>query len=246
MEGNDKLLNSVIRWMTLKRGWYLYLIALAAFIISNTFVDNSLFTSLGINVMTILALFLIMITSNQELRKSTEKEAKAFIESITDVTSELLKVSEASKKTAEVLSRVEQHIASMSTNTKDMFVYEKKKDEEEIERLRPRLVVTLKTDKWGIFWVHYFLIVVNNGEEAKDLQVSYLMNKTWFNATYPKLLRGKQVTVDCGDITIFRGVSTLQVYISTYDEKSMHYEAFLNVDTKKADSIPVPLELKDY
>lgn len=231
--------------MTLKRGWYIYLASLAVFVISNVFVHNSLFTSLGINVMTILALFLIMITSNQELRKSTEEEAKAFIESIKNVTSELVKVSEATRKTEDRLARVEQHMANISTNAKDMFVYEKKKDEDETERLRPRLVVTLKTDKWGIFWIHYFLILVNHGEEAKDLQVSYMLNKTWFNATYPKLLRGKQVTVDCGDITIFKGVTALQVYISTYDEKSKHYEAFLNVDTGKVDSIPVPLELKD-
>ena len=143
-------LDKTVKWMTLKRAWYLYLLVLGAFIISNVFTRNGLFTSLGTNIMTIIALFLIMITSNQVLRESTENEAKAFIESIKEVTSELTKVSEATMKSSEAISRVENGIIAVAGKTTELVNIEQAKENERISLLRPKIFVSIFIDSWGL------------------------------------------------------------------------------------------------
>ena len=133
------------------------MIVLAAFIISNVFVRNSLFTSLGINAMVILALFLIMMTSNKEIRAGLEMEAKAFEDNLKSVTSELKKVSEATLKSVEALSRVERGILKVADETDQLKKAQEGMESERVLLLKPKILLSLFSGDYYSFWKHYYL-----------------------------------------------------------------------------------------
>jgi uncharacterized protein (UPF0335 family) len=223
--------------VTLKHAWIIYFIGLPIYGVSAYIVRNNLYTSLGTTTMTILVLYLIMMQSNKEMRAALGQEAKTFAENLESVTNELRKVSEA-------LSDVKERIGTMGQDTKNLVAIEKTRDEERVQRLRPRLVVTFKSDHFALFFLHYYLIVVNNGSVAKDVQISYLMGKVWKNNTYPTIPRNGQAVIDCGDVTLFTSISLLQVWASVYDEEGNHYVGTINVDVKNTKSQEIPLSLQ--
>lgn len=234
------------KWMTLKRGWILYLIALAAFIISNIFIHSSLFTSLGINVMTILSLFLIMITSNQELRKSTEKEAKAFVDSLKEVTSELKKVSEATVRSTEAISRVESGITSVASKTTELVDIEQTKGNERINLLKPRIFVSVFIDNWGWFAIfkHYYISVSNIGGDAKNVTLYFPRSGQNMQSLVNTLTRGVPWNIDYGDIAIFKITNPLNIQITLYDMDGRNYYGDGMVNIGKGQLTEIDLRLQ--
>ena len=225
----NKFLTSLQRRMTLKRAWILYVIVLAVFIISNAFVRNSLFTSLGINVMVILALFLIMMTSNKEIRAGLEMEAKAFEDNLKSVTSELKKVSEATLKSVEALSRVERGILKVADETDQLKKEEEGMESERVLLLKPKILLSLFSGNYYSFWKHYYLSVSNLGGDARDLQLSYVLGKNTQIFKDQLLQRNRQSKFDCGDISVFRAGSVVHIELSTNDSEGRKYFGTVNI-----------------
>lgn len=225
----NKFLTSLQRRMTLKRAWILYVIVLAAFIISNVFVRNSLFTSLGINAMVILALFLIMMTSNKEIRAGLEMEAKAFEDNLKSVTSELKKVSEATLKSVEALSRVERGILKVADETDQLKKAQEGMESERVLLLKPKILLSLFSGDYYSFWKHYYLSVSNLGGDAKDLQLSFILGKNKQIFENQLLQRNRQLKFDCGDISVFRSGSVVQIELSTNDSEGRKYLGRVNI-----------------
>jgi len=242
---NEKhwFLRSFKNWMNLRKAWIIYFFVLFIYIGIAYFIQNSLFISLGVTTMTILILYLIMLTSNKEIRSAIEKEADSFVENLKSVTLELKNVGEETAKSIDVLSKIERHMANMAGKTEELFEYEQQRDREKIERVKPRLILTMKRSPFWVFWTHYNLVVINRGGVAKNIQISYLVNNKWFLKLQPLLQRDQEITIDCGDISIYKSSTSFQIWISTYDEENRHYEAQKSIDVNIEEQIEVSLQL---
>ncbi|MDA8055069.1 MAG: hypothetical protein M0Z77_05385 [Thermoplasmatales archaeon] len=225
----SNFLTDLVKWMTLKRAWIIYAVALGTFVVSSLLIRNNLFISLGTTTTTILALFLIMMTSNKETRSALETEAKIFEESLKLVTAELKKVSEATLKSVETMSRVERGILKVADGTSDLLETEQGKENQRISLLRPRIFALLISEDYYTFWKHYYLSISNFGGDAKDVQLIYAKGKNRIPTTNTLLQRNRQWRVDCGDISTFLTGTVIQIEVSAYDIEGRMYAGSANI-----------------
>ena len=225
----SNFLTELVKWMTLKRAWIIYAVALGTFVVSSLLVKNNLFTSLGTTTTTILALFLIMMTSNKEIRAGLEREAKAFEDNLKSVTSELKKVSEATLKSVEALSRVEQGIQKVADETDQLKKAEEGIESERVSLLKPKIILSLFSGDYYSFWKHYYLSVSNLGGDARDLQLSYVLGKNTQIFKNQLLQRNRQLKFDCGDISFFRSGSVVHIELSANDSEGRKYFGIVNI-----------------
>ncbi len=225
----NKTSSRLISWFTLKRAWLIYAIALVAYVASVLLSHNALLISLGTTTMTIFVLFLIMMQSNKEVRLGLEKEAKTFEENLKLVTSELKKVSEATLKSVEALSRVEQGVLKVADETDQLKKAEEGVESERVLLLKPKILLSLFSGDYYSFWKHYYLSVSNLGGDARDLQLSYVLGKNTQIFKAQLLQRNRQSKFDCGDISVFRSGSVVHIELSTNDSEGRTYLGIVNI-----------------
>jgi hypothetical protein len=225
----NKTSSRLISWFTLKRAWLIYAIALVAYVASVLLSHNALLISLGTTTMTIFVLFLIMMQSNKEVRLGLEKEAKTFEENLKLVTSELKKVSEATLKSVEALSRVEQGVLKVADETDQLKKAEEGVESERVLLLKPKILLSLFSGDYYSFWKHYYLSVSNLGGDARDLQLSYVLGKNTQIFKDQLLQRKRQSKFDCGDISVFRSGSVVHIELSTNDSEGRTYLGIVNI-----------------
>ncbi len=222
--------NGVARWMNLRRAWLLYVSALTIFVIVSVYYPNGLLLQLGTTSLTIIAMYLIMITSNIELRKSTERQVQSFVEQLQTVGMELKNVSNGLERTIEVLKKVETTLAQLTGKTSELVAIEQREIAERIELLKPKISIVAQRRRMLLFWEDYFLIVRNNGGDAKDLQVSYLRKGEWYPTVPPKQLkRNEQFEINCGNVNEYKTASYISTTVITYDNEGRLYEGTANV-----------------
>jgi uncharacterized membrane-anchored protein YhcB (DUF1043 family) len=189
--------------------------------------------------MTIGILYLIMVTSNRELQKTTERQVKAFIEKLDDVTKELKGVSQATANSVERLTLIERHMAKMAGKTEELVSLQERDKAEHVELLRPRILVAVRSRPAKVFWRDYFLTVWNVGGDA-GIETLYRFGEQW-NVMPPLVLaRNRHVEYNCGNTGNFRGLPSLAVHIKANDAEGRVYEGSTQAGFDSDQSIEVP------
>ncbi len=227
--------------MSIKRAWYLFILTLITFAGISYVFSTTLVLTLGTTTLTIVALYLIMVTANAELRRATEQEVKAFVEKLEGVTGELKNVTQATLKAAEGLSRVEAIIARMAGKTEELVSIQERELAEHVELLRPRILINVESRQALLFWRNYFLTVWNIGGDARDLQVSYQRGGQWVVMNQLELTRNRRVEYDCGNTGSYKDISSLPVHARAYDVEGRLYEgsSLAGFDISQSTEIPM-------
>lgn len=164
---SDKLVQWTRRHITLKRVWYSYFLSLVIFVILSVLYRNldAYIFQIG-TVFSIFIVYLVMIQSNFELRETTEKQVKAFVENLQTVCAELKKVSSGVNNLANVMKDVQRTMlesALVSKTAQERAESEKKKRKATIE---PQLHIGVGAHG-SQFWFYdsrgYDLFVTNSG-----------------------------------------------------------------------------------
>lgn len=97
--GSSSSMNVARAWIlwvkgkiTLERAWYLFAIAFVLFVIISVIYPDPFRVTFGISLLTIIMMYLIMISGNIELQRATQTQVKAFVEQLQAVGQELKNV----------------------------------------------------------------------------------------------------------------------------------------------------------
>lgn len=229
----DKLLNWIRSQITLRRVWYVFFIGLSLFIVFSIFYPELYYVQLGAIVFSMILVYLAMITSNKELRESTEKQITTFVNNLQSVTKELQGVSQEIRGLAGIMQEVQRTILESTLVSKAAIAKagEEKKKRKEI--IKPQLLVRMEL-KGFQFWVfdnrHYHLLIWNAGSDAIGTIIGIR------NLEYGPYDIGtrQQVPTDIGHINDFKGISILDVSIMVRDVDKNLYRATVGV------SLPQP------
>jgi hypothetical protein len=170
----SRFLTGVRRRVSLRRAGYAYLAALAIFVVYFMMFPNLYAITLVSSVFTIVAMYLIMVTSNLELQKSTQEQAKAFVTGLQRVENELHDIAGDLGRVAGTMGSVERILASQAGLQEKALAEQREATRERIERLKPRLFASLQLEGssfLGLDWHSYHLYLRNEGATASELIV---------------------------------------------------------------------------
>lgn len=218
----------------------MYALALLVFGITSPLWPSFLLLTLGTTTMTILALYLIMVTSNRELQRSTERQIEAFVRTLESVTRELKAVSEATVKSVESLSKIERHMASMAGKTEELLLLQERDKAEHVALLRPKFLVNVRSRQTKVFWRDYYLVAWNVGGNA-SIEVSYRFREEWMVMKPLELARNQHIEYNCGNTGGFRGLQNLAVHIKANDAEGRLYEGSIQAGFESNQYAEVPM-----
>jgi Ca2+/Na+ antiporter len=205
----------LVKWLrdqaTLRRAWYVYFLALAIFVIVSYNSRNLYWIQIGISLFAIAIVYLVMITSNKELKETTEKQVKAFVDNLQTVCVELRNVGSGINNLSNIMKEVQKTIMESTLASKTLIAKEEEEKKKRKESIRPQLLVRVEqrgTYLW-VFgdWRHYWLSLWNNGSDAERtiIQIGSKTYGTYDIGTF------KQQDIDIGHINEFKGISTLNI-----------------------------------
>jgi Ca2+/Na+ antiporter len=225
--------------ITLRRQGYLYVIFLAVFIIASIYFREQFLFQVGVTLFSIAVVYLVMKESNIELRETTEKQIKAFVENIQAVCSELKNVSSRVDTLSDVMKDVQRAILKSTLVSEDAIAKEEAERRKRKESIKPQLSV--KVELRGFHFIvdlrRYHLIIWNSGSDAIGtiVQIRNLEYGVFNIGTREK------IDIDIGHMNEFKGISRLNVQIKVRDVDMNLYQGNVQVSLPQARLISVPL-----
>jgi len=236
----EELIQWIRSQITLRRGWYFYFLSLFVFIMVSIFYRDSYWFELGITLFSIALVYLVMVTSNIELKETTERQVKAFVDGLQIVCSELKNVSNKISTLTYVMKDVQKAILeSTLASMKAIAVAEAEKRKRK-EAIKPQLAA--RVEPRGLhFWIfdrrRYHLHLWNEGSDAIGTIVQIR------NLEYGVFNIGtrEQKDIDIGHINEFKGISKLNVLIKVRDVDRNLYQGNVQVSLPQHQWISIPL-----
>jgi len=236
----------VIKWIrnqiTLRRGWYFYFLSFSIFITISIYWRDLYWFQLGITPFSIAIVYLVMITSNKELRETTEKQVKAFVGNLQTVCTELKDVSSGISTLTSVMKGVREAILASTLASQTAIAKaeaEKRKRKESIKPLLSTMVVLSGFNWWIFDYRHYHLLLYNSGSDAVGTVV-IIRNSP--HGPY-NIVIGPPIDIDLGHINDFGGMVTLDnILIRVRDVDGNPYQCYVQVSLTQPQQISVPLE----
>lgn len=236
----EKLIQLVRSQINLRRAWYFYFLSLFVFIIVSICYRDLIWFELGITLFSIFIVYLVMITSNIELRETTEKQVKAFVDNLQTVCTELKNVSSGINTLTKVMKEVQRTILESTLVSKRAVAIAETERRKRKESIKPKLSISVEIK--GIqLWIfdnrHYHLFVWNSGSDAIGTVVR-IGNKI---SEAHNIGTRKQIDIDIGHIKGFKGISVSDVLIEVRDVDRNPYQGNVQVSLPQPQWIPVPL-----
>ena len=236
----EKLIQSIRSQITLKRAWCFYFLGLSIFIIVSICYRELYWYQLGITLFSIAIVYLVMVTSNIELRETTEKQVKTFVDNLQTVCTELRNVSSGISTLSNAMKEIQRTILESTSVSKRAVAIAEAEKRKRKESIKPKLLIMVEI-KGFQFWIfdsrHYHLLVWNSGSDAVGT-ILRIGNLEY--GAYNIGIR-KQVDIDIGHINNFKGTSRLGVYIELRDVDRNPYQGDVQVSLPQPQWISVPL-----
>jgi hypothetical protein len=183
-----------------------------------------------------------METSNIELRETTEKQIKAFVENLQIVCSELKNVAGRIDALSKVMMEVKKTIEDSTLFSKEAIAKAEEEKRKRKESIKPKLSVKVEVRGFQL-WIlldtrHYYLCLKNEGSEAIDTIIQ-LGGKTSLQSHNIGMY--KQVDIDFGHVNDFKGLSSLDALIQTRDVDRNSYYGYVRVSMPQLQWIEVKL-----
>ena len=226
--------------ITLERAWYLWVISLIFFVIISIVYPETFRLTLGIALLTVVMMYLIMVSGNIELQRATQTQVKAFVEQLQTLGNELKGVSQGIRTLVEVMKDVKTTILESTLASKTAIAKAETERRKRKEAIKPQLSV--KVEVRGLqFWIfdnrRYHLLIWNSGSDAIGTIVRIR------NLVYGAYNIGtrKHKDIDIGHINKFKGISTLNVFLEVRDVDRNPYQAQFHVSLPQPRWATVPL-----
>jgi hypothetical protein len=226
------ILNYSALWIkhriTLARIWLLYAIALIVFVILSLVYPDTFRLTLGISILTIVMMYLIMVSSNIELRKATETQIKTLVSQLQTLESELKNVSEGIKALTNVMLDVRTTLLESTMVSKTAIARAEEEKRRRKESIKPRLSVMV--EQTGRDWLvtdtrHYHVILWNSGCDAIG---TIILIRGLEYGPYDIATRG-HADIDIGHINTFIGITSLSVSLLVRDVDRNPYQSDFQV-----------------
>jgi Ca2+/Na+ antiporter len=246
----DRLTHWMRSQITLRRVWYFYLLGLVIFIAVLILYKDSYWFQFGITLFSIAIVYLVMITSNVELRETTERQVKAFVENLQTVCAELKNVSNGINNLTSTMKEVQRTISESSLISQKAAAKAEEERRKRKESLKPQL--SIKIEQRGLqLWVlldtrRYLLTLWNSGSDAIGAVVSI------GNFVSEALTVGtrKMVEIDIGHVNNFASPSPLDVLaggrriftVQVRDIDRNAYSGSIQVSLPQPQWVSIPLE----
>ena len=236
----EKLIRWIRSQITLRRAWYVYFLSLSIFIIISNYYRDSYWFQLGITLFSIAIVYLVMVTSNIELRETTERQVKAFVDNLQTVCVELKNVSNGISNLTNVMKEVQRTILESTLVSKTALAIAEAEKRKRKESIKPQLSVKVEARGFQ-FWIfdnrHYHLVIRNSGSDAIGTTVR-IRNLEY--GAYDIRTR-TQIDLDIGHVNDFKGTSTMGIHIEVRDVDRNLYQADFQVSLPQHQWISVPL-----
>lgn len=236
----EKVIQQIRNQITLRRAGYFYFLSLLIFIIASICWRDSYWFQLGVTLFSIAIVYLVMIAGNKELRETTEKQVKAFVDNLQTVCTELKDVSSGISTLANVMKEVREAILTSTLASQTAIAKAEAEKAKRKESIRPQLstmVVLSGFQWWFIENRHYHLLLYNSGSDAIGTMV-ILGNLQ--HGPY-NIVIGHPTDIDIGHINDFRGMAALNILIKLRDVDRNLYQGNLQVSLPQPQCISVPL-----
>ena len=236
----EKAIQAIRSQITLGRAWYSYFLSLFIFIMVSIYWRDSYWFQLGVTLFSIAIVYLVMIASNKEVRETTEKQVKAFVDNLQTVCTELKDVSSGISTLANVMKEVREAILTSTLASQTAIAKaeaEKTKRKESIKPLLSTSVVPSGFQWWFIDNRHYHLLLYNSGSDAIG---TIVIIGTLQHGPY-NIAVGPPTDIDIGHINDFRGMVTLNILIRLRDVDRNPYHGNLQASLPQPHRISVPL-----
>lgn len=237
-------LKNLMHWLgsqiTLRRKWYLYILLLFAFLICSYYYRDLYFLQVGVTLFSMAIVYLVMETSNIELRETTEKQINAFVSNLQTVCSELKNVSNGIIALTSVMKEVQKTIMESTLASKEALAREDAEKGKRKELIKPQL--STRVDVKGFqFWIfdnrNYHLVVRNSGNDAIGTIIR--IRNLEFGAFNIGIRMS--IDIDIGRISSFGGISSLNVQIDVRDIDRNLYRGDVQVSLPQPQWVFVPL-----
>lgn len=236
----DKLIQWIRSQISLRRAWYFYFLSLFIFIIISICYRDSYWFQLGVTLFSIAIVYLVMVTSNIELRETTEKQVKALTNNLQSVCTELKNVSNGISTLTNVMKEVQRTILESTLVSKTAVAIAEAEKRKRKESIKPQLSIMVETRGFQ-FWIfdnrHYHLLVWNSGSDA--IGTVFRVGNLEYGA-YDIGVR-THIDIDIGHVNNFRGISTLNVLIGVRDVDRNLYQGNVQVALPQPQWVSVPL-----
>jgi len=243
----SKELRKGVNWLknqiTLKRKWYLYAFFLILFIIGSYYYRDAYLFQIGITLFSIAIVYLVMETSNIELRETTEKQIKTLVDNFQVVCSELKNVASRIDDLSKVMTEVKNTILESTLASKTAIAKAEEEKRKRKESIKPKLSFKIEVRGFaGIFGFldmrHYYLTLWNSGSDALDTIVQ-LGDKVSLQSYNIGMYR--QVDIDFGHVNDFRGIASLSALVQTRDVDRNLYRGNVQVALPQPQWISIQL-----
>lgn len=225
---------------TLERAWYLWGISLISFVILCVVYPDTFQLTLGISVLTIMMMYLIMMSGNVELQRATETQVKAFVEQLQTLGNELKSVSQGIRTLTQVMTDVKTTLLESTLASKTTIARAEMEKRKRKESIKPQLSVMVEIKGFQL-WIfdnrRYHLLLFNSGSDAIGTIVGTR------NVEYGayNIRTRKRIDIDVGHINNFQGISTLNVSLTVRDVDRNPYQAQFQVSLPQPQWAPIPL-----
>jgi len=236
----DKLIRWIRSQFTLRRAWYFYFLSLSIFIIISIYYRDSYWFQLGITLFSIAIVYLVMVTSNIELRETTERQVKVFVDNLQTVCTELKNVSNGISNLTNVMKEVQRTILESTLVSKTALAMAETEKRKRKESIKPQLSVKIEARGFQ-FWIfdnrHYHVLICNSGSDA--IGTTLRIRNVEYGA-YDIRTR-TLIDLDIGHVNDFKGISIMEIHIETRDVDRNLYYADFQVSIPQHQWISVPL-----
>ena len=242
---NQKKFEKLIHWIrsqiTLRRAWYLYTICLILFVILSIIYPDTFRLTLGISVLTIMMMYLIMVSSSTELQRATQTQVKAFVEQLQTLGKELKNVSHGIRTLTDVMKDVRSTLLESILVSKTAIAKAEEEKRKRKESIKPQLSIKVEIKGFQL-WIlfdnrRYHLVVKNVGYDAIGTNLTI---GDWVYGPYD-IGSHKQIPINIGHVNDFKGISKLNVLIEVRDVDRNTYQGNVQVSLPQPQWISVPL-----
>jgi len=236
--------------ITLRRAWFFYFLGLVIFIVVSILYKDTYWFQFGITLFSIIIVYLVMVTSNVELRETTEKQVKAFVENLQRVCAELTDVSDGINILTSAMKEVQRTILESSLISQKATARAEEEKRKRKESIKPQL--SIKIEQRGFqLWVlldtrRYFLSLWNSGSDAIGAVVSFGN----FVSEALNIGTRKMAEIDIGHVNDFASLSPLDVLaggkriitVQVRDLDRNLYSGSVQVSLPQPQWVSIPLE----
>lgn len=212
-------LSWVRRNVTLQRAWIIYFIWLVIFIlVAIEEQNNFILLQLGSILFTIVIMYLIMITGNIELQKSTREQADAFVKELGRVDSELKDVVSSLLSLTNVMSEIQRITTQQADLQKAIYEGQEAEKRKRVQRLKPRIFCRIEPIglNFIIDFRHYHVFIDNAGGNAQEVWIS-VSSKIRKSFGPNNILPNTPIDLDIGPFNEFSGLESVPIELSCKD-----------------------------